>query len=464
MTQINGDGKKNGTKSSLKNFTIGFEVEFFVIDKNGKPAPGADAILKLAAEKSNKPSPITPECSENLIEVGSYPNTDSPNTMKSLLGGLKLLSYTASEAGYGILPLGTYPGKFTPSMRIGSKYKVQSKLFGHQRFQIAGRCAGYHCHYALPWGVFDSKTLSLKNLGDSKNQDNLVRAFNFLIAIDPVLTTFMQSSPFYQGRHLAKDSRLLVYRGGEDLKYPKGLYTNYPTFGSLPAYVHAGADLISRIEDRSAKWAETLRGSGIESRDMPKYRSILDTNWSPVKINAHGTFEQRGMDMNRLPVLLSVSMLIQTLLRPIQDGDIRVRPHDSAIAEPFRYDEKERIIYIAPDTHVRKVLQPLAAYEGLANNQIYNYCKRLLALAKNLGGDTEELFKPLTEMLSSRRTTSDEILTQAKSLGYKDKRKVLPGAIASEIALTHSRRMFEDIVILEKMIELGGQENPTKTS
>ncbi len=438
-------------KAPLKKFTIGFEVEFFVIDTEGRIVPGADKILAKIAEKT-KFHEVTKECAHNLIELGSYPNIEGTDTMKSLLAGLKLLVESASEAGYGILPLGTYPGKFTPEMRSDPRYRVQTKLFGKTRFQIAGRVAGYHCHYALPWGVFDSQKLTLKELSISKNQEYLVNAFNFLIAADPALTTFMQSSPFYQGRHFAKDTRMLVYRGSEELEYPRGLYNSLPTFGSLPAYVHAGADLLSRIRDRNDSWLKSLADIGVKGASF--YRSILDTNWTPVKINAHGTFEQRGMDMNRLPVLLSVSLLLQIILRHIQDGNLKVVPHDSAKAEPFAFDKHAKTIRIAPDTHVRKYLQHAAAHEGLENDDIHYYCRRLLSLAKILGGkELDELLRPLTDMLAGRRTTADDILSQARSLGYKDMRKLLPQNIASEIALTHARQMSEDIVSLEKMIE-----------
>ncbi len=438
----------------MKKFTIGFEVEFFVIDKDGKIANGAPDILRFAAEKIEKPHTLTPECADNLIEGGSYPDAEGSNTMKSLLDGVKTLSYAAKESGYGVLPLGTYPGKFTPQMGSAARYKVQTKVFGKNRFQIAGRVAGYHCHYALPWGVFDQKTLTLKELSDSKNQEYLVSAFNFLVAMDPALTTFMQSSPFYQGRHLAKDSRMLVYRGSEELGYEKGLYAGLPAFGSLPGYVHAGADLISKSEYRFGEWKRILEEAEVSKKSMPEYRSLLDTNWAPVKVNAHGTFEQRGMDMNRLPLLFSVSILIQVLLRRIQEGDLKVVPHDSAKNDPFRFDEKEKTIYIAPDTHVRKNLQRLSAYEGLSNDEIFTYCKRLVGLAKLFEGKKiEPLLAPLYAMLAERKTTSDEILARAKDLGYKDHRTVLPSSIAQAIAQTHAKQMFEDIVILEQMIE-----------
>lgn len=446
---------KNGAQVPLKKFTIGFEVEFLIVDKEGKIAHGADEILKKAEEKLGiETNLLTPECSKNIIELGSYPDTEGSNTMKNLLDGLKLLTYVANEAGYAVLPLGTYPGTFTPSMRVNPGYKVQNELFGKSRFQIAGRTAGYHCHYALPWGVFDSKNLMLKDLGDSKNQEYLVSAFNFLIAMDPALTTFMQSSPFYQGKNLAKDSRVLAYRGGEELGYPKGLYAHMPIFGALPSYLHSGTDIISRIEERHGAWQKALTKALPPNRRKPVYRSILDTNWSPVKINSHGTFEERGMDMNRLPILFSVSILMQVLLKSVQEGQFRVRPRDSAKAQPFALEEDGKLLLIPPIVHVQKHLQKLSTYEGLENDEMYYYCKRLVGLAKLVAGENvKPLLEPLSEMLANRKTTSDHILAQAKELGYKDKRKVLPQSIASEIALTHSRKLFKDIVLLEKMIE-----------
>ncbi len=439
-------------KPPIKKFTIGFEVEFLIIDKEGKPAPGADAILEKAAESGGANHAIVKECAENLIEVGSYPDPEGSNTMKSLLAGLKLLTYAADQAGYFALPMGTYPGKFTPIMRKDLKYRAQEKVFGKTRFQIAGRVAGYHCHYALPWGVFDAKSLTLKGLSDSRNQENLVNAFNFLIAMDPALSAFMQSSPFYQGRHIAKDSRLLAYRGGEALDYPKGLYANLPFFGSLPDYVHTGADIMGRVTERHDTWLKILRAAGVTEKQMPEYRSVLETNWSGVKVNPHGTLEARGMDMSRLPILFSVSMLIQVILRHIQEGNIDVVPHDSAIASPFSLEDGK--VYIAPETHVKKRLQRLSAYEGLASDEVYEYCRRLVNLAKALEGEKiEPLLAPLSLMLSERKTTADYMLAQAKAAGYKGKRTLLPAGIAADLALSQAKQLFEDIVLLEQMID-----------
>lgn len=443
--------KKNAVR---KNFTTGFEVEFFITDKKtGGIAHGADDILKRVSETSHKDSNnIVKESSKNLIEVGSYPDVDGANTMSNLMEGLKLLLYVADELGYAILPLGSYPGRFTPSMRPGPGFRAAQKLFGKSRQQVSGRCAGYHCHYSLPWGVFDSKELSLKPLKNSKNQESMVHAYNALIALDPALTTFMQSSPFYQGRFVAKDTRLLVYRGSDDLELPPKLTTTFPQFGALPNYEHSGTDIINSIEQRYLNRIAAYEAAGVKEKEVPLFRSMLSTNWSPVKVNPHGTLEQRGMDMNHLPLVLSVSVLLWRVLYYIQEKSYSIVPHELAKKEPFKLEGK--IIYVPTNEHVHAHLQKLSAHEGLANDDVYTYCKRLVGLVKQLDGERVSwLLKPLETMLEERQTTSDKIMAQAKELGYRDTKKALPKEIAGEIARTHSKRMFEDIILLEKMIE-----------
>jgi len=444
--------KKGQTR---KRFTTGFEVEFFIIDKNtGAIAHGADEILeKVIKDSKGETHNIAKESAKNLIEVGSYPDVDGANTMTNLIEGLKQLLYVADELGLAIVPLGTYPGKFKPSVRSDGNYKVLEKLHGKHRFQISGRCAGYHCHNSLPWGVFDSKSLMLKNLAKSKNQERMVNAYNLLIAIDPALTTFMQSSPFYQGKYIAKDSRMVIYRGGETFDIaPQGVYTSAPRFKTLPAYEHSGTDIISSIEKRHKEIIHAMHEAGISEKKMPKYRSILNPNWMPVKVNPHGTLEQRGMDMNHLPLVLSTSVLIWRILHHVQEGGYVVVPHDRAKSEPFKLEDKT--IYIPPDVHVREHLQKLSALKGLESDEIYTYCKRLVALVKTLDGEKVQwLVKPLETMLEERQTTSDRIVAQAKSLGHKDLKKTLPQKIVAEIVKTHSKQMFADIVLLQKMIE-----------
>ena len=368
-------------KKNLKTLTIGLEVEFFILNQKGQIVNEADLILKKLKEKKLiSGSEIVKEVGKSMIEVGSYPCESSIDTMQSLIKNIKTLIYIADEEGLRLCPLGTYPGKFRPKIRTDARYKTKETLIGKKRFIKSGTACGFHLHSELPWGVFDKKKLKLKRLINSKNKESLVNAYNFLIAADPAISTFMQSSPFYQGKCLGKDSRMLIYRGSQELEYPDALYYNLPQFGGLPSYKHTGTNIIDLIDQKHKEWFNLLKGIGITKANLPKYKSILEVGWTPVKVNAHGTLEQRGMDMNHLLIILSVSVVLRRILRAIQDENYKVVTSDVAIKEPFKLEKKT--IFIPPDIYVKNELQKASAYEGLSNETLWYYCKRFLWLSK----------------------------------------------------------------------------------
>ncbi len=437
-------------KKNLKKLTIGLEVEFFILDKNGKIVDKADLILKkLNKKKKITGSEIVKEVGKSMIEVGSYPCESSIDTVQSLIKNIKTLIYVADEEGLRLCPLGSYPGKFSPQIRSDARYKTKEILLGKRRFLKSGTVCGFHLHSELPWGVFDRQKLRLKKLINSKNKESLVNAYNFLIAADPAITTFMQSSPFYQGRYLGKDSRMIVYRGSQELEYPDALYYNYPQFGALPSYKHTGTNIINLIDQKYKEWFQILEKLGIKKANLPKYKSILEVGWTPVKVNAHGTLEQRGMDMNHILIILSIAVLLRKVLSAIQDSHYKVETSDIAIKEPFKLDKET--IYIPPDIYVKNELQKAAAYKGLADQDLWFYCKRLLWLAKLLDKKADtSILSNLEKMIETRKTVADEIIDRAKELGHKNLDEELPANIASQIAIEHSKRLFEEIVLAEK--------------
>lgn len=442
--------KSRNKKKSLKKLTIGLEAEFFILDKKGKIVDKADLILK-KLNKKNKivGSEIVKEVGKSMIEVGSYPHESSIDTIQSLIKNIKTLIYVADAEGLRLCPLGAYPGKFNPKIRNDDRYKTKEKLIGKRRFAQSGTVCGFHLHSELPWGVFDKKKLKLKKLINSKNKESLVNAYNFLIAADPAITTFMQSSPFYQGKMLGKDSRILVYRGSQELEHPEALYYNFPQFGGLPSYKHTGTNIITLIEQKHKEWFKLLENLNITKANFPKYKSVLDVGWTPVKVNAHGTLEQRGMDMNHILIILSVSILLRRVLSAIQDQNYKVEASDIAIKEPFKLENE--IIYIPPDIYVKNELQKASAFEGLENENLWYYCKRLLWLAKLLDKKSDNsVLANLEKMIEERKTVADQIIERAKELGYKKSDKELAPEIAAQIALEHSKRLFEEIVLAEK--------------
>jgi len=435
-------------KQPLKKSLIGFEVELFTINNNGYIVDAADKLLKKA--KADKNLAVQKECASNMIEIASYPSENIQNTMDYLLSELEYLVSTAEKQDILLLPLGCYPGKFNPFMRNDRPYKIKESIFGKNKWKIAGKCIGFHCHYDLPRGIFDPQLRILKMLVRSKIKDSLVNSYNFLIAADPALTCFMQSSPFYQGKYLGKDSRVIVYRGGDSLNNRSGLYANFEDFGGLPHYKLTALDIMDIITTRYETWKSYIKKLGLNIKVLSLYGSVLDTTWGPLKINPHGTLEVRGMDINHPIYIAGIGTAIKYIMKKLQEEFYAVVPSEIGIKEPFKVEKD--IIYIPPYSYVRNELQKLSAYRGFDSDVVYNYCKRFLRFAEStMPKDRVKLIKPFKEMLNKRKTVSDEILGYARKKGYKRKEQI-SNRLAADIALHHSERLLREIIATREMI------------
>jgi len=430
--------------------TLGLEVEFFLIDNEGKMVNKSDKIIE-ASMKVAPNAAIIPEIAENMLELGSNPSTKVSVSAQSLLDNLKVAVKVASEQKTLLLPMATYPGDFAPKMRDKGLYKIKKKLFA-EKYDITGKCVGFHLHHALPEGSFDATSKNLKAVLSKKAKKSLVEAYNLSIAIDPVLTTFMQSSPFYHKKHLGKDSRMIVYRGGKILGYEEGLYSEYlQEFGELPSYELNENDLLDMLIERYSMWKKTIRDLAPEFVDTTNYVSTLATSWNPVKINPHGTIELRGMDMNLPSLLFSISVAVKYLYQDVYEHALHVVPSHTGVAEYFK-EEKEKL-FVPPDDYVRKKLQYLSAYFGMENSSVRNYCKSFLKLVKSvMPNSSKQLLKPFEEMVENKQTVSDQIIEQAKKLGYKTGEE-LPEDIAEKLALASANMLLDDMEKTQKLIE-----------
>lgn len=437
--------KQNNLKKSL----IGFEIELFTLDRKGKVTDGAEKLLEDAAK--DRRIGLKKECAKNIIEVVSGPHEDVSKSMAGMLAEIQYAVDFAHNNGMLLCPTGAYPGKFTPTMRTDKRYKIQEEIFGKSKFAIAGRCIGFHCHYTLPRGVFDSQVRMLKMLVRSKMKDSLVNSYNTLIAMDPVLTTLMQSSPYYQGERLGKDARMIMYRGGEALDNPHGLYSDFQKFGGLPPYKPTAFDIIDVISNRFDTWTKHLESLGINIKTLSLYGSILATTWNPVKVNPNGTLEQRGMDMNHPSLVLGVGALIKFVLGKLSEEDYAVMPSEIGINEPFKVEGD--VVYIPPYPYVRSVLQKESAYLGLESIAVLKYCKRLLKLAiANAPKERRKLFYPFQKMVRNRKTVSDEILSFTAKKGFR-KSPSISDDVAAEVALFHAERFVDEIYSTRDVIE-----------
>ncbi|MBN1156230.1 hypothetical protein JXA85_01315 [Candidatus Woesearchaeota archaeon] len=434
-------------KKQLNKSLVGFEVELFTINGKGRIVAGADTLIKRAKKLGLKY--VKKECSKNVIELAADPDEIVPESMGNVLDELEKICSFGEKKDIFLCPLGTYPGSFNPVLRRDNKhYDIKESILGKNRFKIEARCCGLHCHYTLPRGTFDAEVRMLKLLVRAKIKNAMVNSYNMMIAADPALTTFMQSSPFYQQRYFGKDSRVIMYRGGKDLKNEKGAYSKLSRFGGLPQYKLTTLDLIELITNRYESWMSFIDEMGINIKTLAIYGSILDTTWNPVRVNAHGTLEQRGMDMNHPKYIVGIGGMIKFVLKKLQEEHYAVVPSDIGIKEPFKIEGD--IIYIPPHSYVKKQMQYLSAYEGLDNEMVYDYCKRFLKLtASCMPKEKLKLIAPFKKMIENKKTVSDHIIDFARRKGYKNK---IPNQLAAEIALNQSKKLVSEVCEIKEMI------------
>ena len=367
------------SKKLLKTLRFGIEFELFTLNERGFMVNGADRLITRV--KKEYPSVrIKKEAGKNMIEIITPPHLHVPVAMMNALEDFEKVVSAAKKEKIILYSYGTYPGTFTPEIENHKRYLVEQKIIGQERYLINGRCAGLHFHFSLPWGVFDKTSKAIKPHANSKNMQNLLHLHNLCIAIDPAITTLSQSSPFYQGQQLGKDSRVIAYRGGKALKYPNGLYTHFAKLGALQSYESTNAEIQNTISDRFNDLKKLFKKFGHNISSFERHKTILGSSWNPVKISPHGTMEIRGTDMNHPDVIIALAILLKFIIKEVQEKYLKIMPCNAGIKKPFHFDGEK--ILIPPDDYVINHLQPLAAYKGVSNIEVYKYCKALIRLGR----------------------------------------------------------------------------------
>ncbi|MBU4246670.1 MAG: hypothetical protein ABIF85_03195 [Nanoarchaeota archaeon] len=444
--------EKQNDKKPLKRSMTGLEIELHIIDNEGNISYKSLNLINEIKKKYPNVA-VVKECGLNVIELCCYPHKDANNPAIEIITSLEKIIEVAEKNKLKLYPFSTYPGKIESRItpHPDGRYIIQEKILGAKNFCHATKVTGFHHHYALPKGVFDHKTKSLKILVNSKLKRSLLSSYNFAIAIDPIITLLTQSSPFFEGNMLAKNSRMIVYRGGKKLGYP-GVYSNFQQVGALLPYEQTGTDLMKRIKNRHQNWMNAVEKAGVNA-DIKKLCAYeLDSSWNPVKINKHGTLESRGMDMNYLSIILGVSVLIKSSLKKIQREFIEVLPSDIGIKQSFRL--RNGILYIPPHTHVRGILQKASAYEGFDNDELHKYTQQFFRFAKS---NTPKIYAPLLKqienMIEERKSISDKIVNFAKENNLMDSKNGISRENARIMALHYSEEFEKDLRRTKAIVE-----------
>lgn len=409
---------KGKVEIGKKRHMVGFETEMLILEENGAISSRADELLQRASDAKLK-FPLHTEYTHNMIEIASVANVRVRRGAHEWLETVGELMRIARSLELRIYPYATYFGTHTPTIREARAYRMQEIIKGEGwMHNVEAKIAGFHFHYCLPYGTFNRESRSLRTLVRSKYKEQLLNIHNMIIAADPALTNFMESSPFVDGRYMAKDSRVLLYRAlnkGKDAV--RGLYHDMPIFGALPRYANGVSDLIMLCEERHEKWGELVGEKCPEYMDVFEAEHPLKFNWSPLRINKVGTFEYRGLDMNLPSYMIGSSVLLKYLLKMVRHENLTVKPSDIGIKNPFKREGD--VVYVPPHTYLARELQYRSAVDGLTDDAVYKYAKGMIALAMKAVPDKNDPgLARIRKVIEERKTKSDEILERVKNDGH----------------------------------------------
>ena len=260
----------------------------------------------------------------------------------------------------------------------------------------------------------------------------------------------MQSSPFVQGKFVAKDSRTVLYRDGIPFGHKEANHFNYPILGKLPPYEHTVSDLMNTTNQRMQIYKTAMEEKGLKTKNI-KESDKLKFAWNPVRINRLGTLEIRGLDSNHPKNFIAASVLMKFIFRRVHQDFIKVKSTETGIKYPFKIEDNT--LHIPPYSYVYNELQPKSAFEGLKNKEVFNYVKRFMAFAKQcVYEEYYPAINPFMEMLNKKETISDELIKFAKKKG-QNLEEPLQKEIAADIALYNSDKLIEEVSQTAEKIE-----------
>jgi hypothetical protein len=423
----------------------GLEIEMFTLNEEGKLVNGAPDLMK-AVQGKRLEKFVRKELSQCMIEVGAKEKRTIKECALAFMDNVEELVELGEKIGYRFLPLGCHPGRQMPKLHDTVWYGGKKAVLGKDVVK-EGRISGFHFHYALPEGIVEKQTETIKKVGRSNAVNIFKSQYNFLGACDPAILTFCQSSPIWMGFNWAKDCRVLVYR---DLKVTKGdkefkgIHYYLPTFGSFSGYEFTLEDIRVMADNRKTQWLKLLEQKDYPTNEIAGIPS-LKFMWGPLRVNKIGTYEYRGPDMNHMPHIFSASRLLYHALKAIEKSQLEVEPSDIGIEEPFVLEDD--IIYVPPHATLKN-LERQSVINGMESDDVHKYCSNLFALVKKLGRTRIPIMK---KMIDERKTMSDEILDMVKKNGY-DINEEIPEDMLNHIALYHANKLSSELDNARKIL------------
>lgn len=424
-------------KEVLRRSKSGFEAEAFILDSDGFMTDKADTLIYWCNNYKKRKLDVKREASTNMIEIGVVPRIYVRNVASIFMQDMLAVYETAERLGLRLYPFAVYPGEYNVAMRNDGYYGIKRRIMD-DGWWLAGRCCGLHQHYELPDSIYDPKTLQLTKACSQEDRLKTLNSYNFCLAADSALITFTQSSPFHNGSRIAKDARIMLYRGGSSIR---GAYTDLPEYGTLRKYEKSYDSLVNGIEGRAEKWRYLMAGVGAPKEAVDSLGD-LEIGWNPLRINQLGTIEVRGIGMTFPSHFMATAIMLKYCLRAIQRDNLTVMPSRIGIREPFKIEGGT--VYVPKFSRLWE-LQFDSARDGMENDDVYDYCRNFYKLSMRfVNVKYRDALRPVRQMLKKRKTQSDRILEKLGKRGYGSDK--VPDDVLAGLCLHYSKKFKEDII------------------
>jgi hypothetical protein len=237
--------------------TTGVELEFWVVDDEGRLTDGRD----LADDHAG----VEPEFVGPLVEVKTEPHGSAAALARDLRETVRDLLLSAEADGRHLVPLGTPLTSAAPAAE-DRRGELFEEIYG-DGVRPAKNCAGTHVHL---------------------EKGNVRRQLNLLTALDPALA-LTASSPYYCGDRTMASSRAFAYRTdcGSDFREFCGLWE----------YVDSVDEWHDRVDDAYETFRDLAAEQGVSPDEVDEHFCPEDAVLNPVRLRREQpTVEWRAPD------------------------------------------------------------------------------------------------------------------------------------------------------------------------
>jgi len=362
---------------------------------------------------------VTGEFVHSMIEMSSSPTTDVFGVVRDYLFSYELVKEVADRTGGRLLPMGSYPLSYQPTMVSKWEYHVKNSILSnnpdvgwelspeHGLF-AAANCAGVHVHAELE-----------TQLQFHPFSNEIIDKHNLAVALIPLCA--FSSSPYSEGIHEAKSMRAH--------RYFYGIYEKFSKGSGIPPMFSSSLSLLRYYLQTGRTWISRGESLGYDPEELQKLTVGNGANWGMVRWNYKwNTIEMRCFDTDLVGMDLAKFTLASRALKraDLKGEHLHTRILFGENADlPTEIEKQDALIKtllpellavnagdvsVLPTILMNRLIY-LSVTEGLSNGLVYDYVGRVIKFASyELDWKEKWVANTLTKAYFDCESTSDWIL------------------------------------------------------